>query len=66
METMKTSTDEVAVRSFTRATHLSHQQLQQRGLACSVGSHQGHPRIQIDTELQTFIYERLRKTSGGT
>lgn len=27
------------------ATHLSHQQLQQRGLACSIRSHQSHSRI---------------------
>lgn len=40
-------------------SYLSHQQLQQRGLPRSVGAHQGHSRIQVDTKLQVFINVRL-------
>lgn len=39
--------------------YLSHQQLQQRGLPRSVGTHQSHACIQVDTKLQVFINVRL-------
>lgn len=40
--------------------YLSHQQLQQSGLSCSIGPHQSHSCIQVDTKLQVIVYVRLQ------
>ena len=41
--------------------YLAHEELEQGGLPRSVGSHQGHPRVQVDTKLQVFINVWLRR-----
>lgn len=46
-------------RPLAWSSYLSHQKLQQRGLPCSIGAHQSHACIQVDTKLQVFINVRL-------
>lgn len=62
LNTLKTAAGHCAIEGDKRCTYLSHQQLQQCGLPCSIGSHQSHSCIQVYTKLQVFIYVRLWET----